>query len=162
MNQQLLNKLRGMNEAELYSALYKDHLTGAYNRQAFEGVDFATVAIVDMDSLKYLNDTYGHDVGNNYLVELAAVLRNIFGDDNVYRLGGDEFAVTGNTATGIRRKLNKVRLLFPGFTAGIGMTIAEADDALLAAKEQRENCGQRATRGECPPWLANNYQRSLA
>lgn len=129
-----------MDESELYAAIYKDELTGINNRKAFNETEYSTVAIVDLDSLKYLNDTYGHRVGNNYMIELVAVLRNIFGDDNVYRLGGDEFAVTGNTATDIRRKLEQAQLLFPGFTAGIGMTIADADDALMAAKEQREKC----------------------
>ena len=157
MNQQLLNKLRGMNEAELYSALYKDHLTGAYNRQAFEEADFATVAIVDMDSLKYLNDKYGHRIGDQYMIELVNTLREAFDDDNVYRLGGDEFAVTSYlSCEALNVKLTHIQRKVEFFTFGTGLHLAEADDKLNVNKERREKCGQRAARGECPPWEIKN------
>lgn len=153
MNQKLLESIRSMNEAELYSAIYKDSLTGANNRRAFEQADFITVAIVDMDSLKYLNDEYGHRTGDQYMIDLVDVLRSKFGDDNVYRLGGDEFAVTSYlSCEALAVKLSHIQRKVKFFTFGTGMQLADADNRLNVNKERREKCGQRASRGECPPW----------
>lgn len=157
MNQKLLENLRSMSEAELYSAIYKDSLTGANNRRAFDQADFTTVAIVDVDSLKYLNDEYGHRTGDQYIIGLVDILRSKFGDDNVYRLGGDEFAVTSYlNCEALNAKLTHIQRKVEFFTFGTGMCLAEADDKLNANKERREKCGQRASRGECPPWEIKN------
>ena len=86
----------------LERAAYIDSLTGALTRRAFdEGVgmemaaaNYGTVAMLDLDDLKSVNDTWGHDTGDGLLrhaVEsLRARLRPL---DQVYRWGGDEFAV---------------------------------------------------------------------
>jgi GGDEF domain-containing protein len=154
MNQHLINKLRSMNESELYSALYKDQLTGAYNRQAFDMADFTTVAIVDMDSLKYLNDTFGHRIGDEFLVELVSVLREAFNDDSVYRLGGDEFAIVSYlSCEALQVKLSHIQKTTEFFTFGVGLHLAQADDQLNKNKERREKSGQRASRGMKPSWI---------
>jgi diguanylate cyclase len=83
-----------------------DGLTGIANRRNF---DFTiqrwvagyetnetpfTVAIIDIDCFKMVNDTYGHQAGDQVLVETAAVLgKNIRGDDFLARYGGEEFVV---------------------------------------------------------------------
>jgi diguanylate cyclase (GGDEF)-like protein len=57
------------------------------------GEDFS-VAFVDLDGLKRINDTYGHQEGNRALKDTAHVLRECFREsDIIARLGGDEFAV---------------------------------------------------------------------
>jgi len=154
MNQILLSKMQAMSEEELFSSLYKDSLTGAYNRRAFDQAEYSTVAIIDLDSLKYLNDTHGHRTGDDYLKILVSNLCMVFNNEDVYRLAGDEFAVTSELYEGqIASILELVRERFPAFSYGIGITLAEADDALNEQKHRREQCGQRASRGECPPWL---------
>lgn len=81
-----------------------DELTGLYNRRGF--LEHAHAAITskrnrgkralvvyaDMDNLKMINDTYGHDEGDFALREIAAILKDTFRNtDIVARFGGDEF-----------------------------------------------------------------------
>ncbi len=49
--------------------------------------------VLDIDDFKHWNDTYGHDKGDQLLVEFSALLKDVFGKDSVYRYGGDEFIV---------------------------------------------------------------------
>lgn len=76
-----------------------DHLTGLLNRREFERVIAQqrgphAVLAADVDNLKIINDTYGHEAGDATLRSVAAVLRAAVGrDDVVARVGGDEFAV---------------------------------------------------------------------
>jgi len=83
-----------------------DALTGCLNRRGWSealrseeqrcsrhGLD-AAVVIVDLDGLKAVNDSEGHDAGDRCLVECADALRGaVRAEDAVARLGGDEFAV---------------------------------------------------------------------
>lgn len=77
-------------------------LTGALNRQAFfefaENVStmnsWRLMIYVDLDGLKYINDTHGHAAGDGYLKTFAENMRtNIRHDDIFARMGGDEFTV---------------------------------------------------------------------
>lgn len=53
-----------------------------------------TLLIIDVDTFKQVNDTYGHEIGDRILQKVAAMLAHIFrASDYVIRLGGDEFAV---------------------------------------------------------------------
>jgi len=83
-----------------------DDLTGLYNRkgflalaehrvkQAYRSGEPFSIAFVDLDGLKHINDTLGHQVGNRALVDTAIVLRDSFRQsDTLARLGGDEFAI---------------------------------------------------------------------
>ena len=77
--------------------LYKDVLTGAYNRRYFEekvkdmSVN-AGIAVIDLDDFKLCNDTYGHDGGDLVLTTVVKVIRHyIRRTDILVRYGGDEF-----------------------------------------------------------------------
>ncbi len=79
-----------------------DALTGLLNRRAFRArlarelaepdAQFALI-LCDMDNLKRLNDTLGHEAGDLALRLLADALRTGLRRDDAYRLGGDEFAI---------------------------------------------------------------------
>ncbi len=77
-----------------------DYLTGLANRRGMmsmlsqreEGGPL-TVISIDLDRFKNVNDTYGHQMGDNVLVLFASELRAYFVDDFVFRIGGDEFLV---------------------------------------------------------------------
>jgi diguanylate cyclase (GGDEF)-like protein/PAS domain S-box-containing protein len=92
--------------ALLESLSLVDDLTGLYNRKGFfalaehrvkvanrTGEPFS-IAFVDLDGLKRINDTFGHQEGNRALVDAANVLRESFRESDILaRLGGDEFAI---------------------------------------------------------------------
>jgi diguanylate cyclase (GGDEF)-like protein/PAS domain S-box-containing protein len=92
-----------MGEEKLKYLSLHDSLTGLYNRIYFEEeinriekARYDTVGVVscDVDGLKLVNDTLGHDQGDNLLVAAARVIRESFRDgDLVARIGGDEFSV---------------------------------------------------------------------
>jgi diguanylate cyclase (GGDEF)-like protein len=78
----------------------RDALTDAYNRTAFRhfftegGARFARgcVALIDMNSLKSINDRHGHDVGDRAIRLVADAIRGLFrAEDPLFRWGGDEF-----------------------------------------------------------------------
>ena len=77
--------------------LYRDALTGAYNRRYFEDrvknmPMKAGIAVVDLDDFKLCNDTYGHDAGDVALQTLVRTIRKyIRKSDLIIRYGGDEF-----------------------------------------------------------------------
>lgn len=83
-----------------------DSLTGLDNARAFRGaVGLAvaycrlnkyplTIAYIDLDNFKCINDRYGHSRGDALLRDVASILRNsLRATDSAARLGGDEFAV---------------------------------------------------------------------
>jgi diguanylate cyclase (GGDEF)-like protein len=86
----------------------RDELTGLYNRRGFyvlaeqahrlaqrAGAPFF-VLFVDLDYLKLINDTLGHEVGSERLKQVARILEQTFREtDVVGRLGGDEFVAAG-------------------------------------------------------------------
>lgn len=89
---------------EAYRVAYTDPLTNTQNRlpyierlndvqrniAAYKGVTFM---MFDVDDFKKLNDEKGHAAGDEALRNVAAVLKSVFAEENVFRLGGDEFAV---------------------------------------------------------------------
>ncbi len=91
---------------QLHYLAHFDALTGTANRRLFEdrceqAIQSAIrhkhhVALIalDIDHFKRINDTLGHDAGDEFLVTLAARLKNcVRREDTIARLGGDEFAV---------------------------------------------------------------------
>jgi diguanylate cyclase (GGDEF)-like protein len=90
----------------LHSMALTDELTGLHNRRGFlrSGAQLlemaarrqhsATLIYIDVDQLKYVNDSSGHDAGDALLRRTAQVLLDVSGNHHVIgRLGGDEFAI---------------------------------------------------------------------
>src|SRR5262245_8323121 len=93
-------------EEKLRDSSLKDDLTGLFNRrgllrQAAPYFDFARrqkekllLLFIDLDGMKRINDEFGHQEGDNALINTATILNRSFrSSDIVARLGGDEFAV---------------------------------------------------------------------
>ncbi|MDO4479268.1 MAG: diguanylate cyclase [Lachnospiraceae bacterium] len=87
-------------EDMVHRMAYVDALTGLHNRRHADekmaalceaGKPF-TLTIVDVDYLKYCNDTFGHEMGDDYLKHVAVLLKTKHGGD-VCRVGGDEFFI---------------------------------------------------------------------
>lgn len=84
----------------LESRVMRDALTGVYNRsylEAFQSFDITTpyfVIFMDLDRFKQINDQYGHDTGDQVLVEITRRLRRLCQTaDVICRYGGDEFVL---------------------------------------------------------------------
>jgi diguanylate cyclase (GGDEF)-like protein len=77
---------------------YRDELTGlparrALNEELLKVGRTYTLAMVDIDHFKKVNDTYGHDVGDQVLKMVAAQIEKVNGGGRPYRFGGEEFTV---------------------------------------------------------------------
>ena len=92
---------------DLNSRIYTDAMTGVKNKAAFDVLsgslnsaihngkhmpEFAVV-MMDCNRLKHINDTYGHDHGDIYLVTACDAICKVFMHSPVFRMGGDEFVV---------------------------------------------------------------------
>lgn len=155
---------------ELESIAFRDDLTEAFNRNfihlyltenwrnRFEAVAFL---FVDIDNFKALNDTYGHTVGDNILIEtVKRIQRCVRKTDIVCRVGGDEFVVVipeyGQTTTLTRNVenvlaefVNPIRTdkadIYASISIGVSMypqdgqdvdqLLKNADDAMYRVKQ---------------------------
>jgi diguanylate cyclase (GGDEF)-like protein len=133
-----------------------DTLTGLPNRRAFRrrlareaelGQGFALI-LCDMDNLKQVNDSQGHEAGDRALQTMAAALRSeLRRSDEAYRVGGDEFAVVLSGASRLDAE-RVMRRLRDGIEASFGVAVHEpgqdperlvlrADKALYETKRRR-------------------------
>ncbi|SMG26265.1 diguanylate cyclase [Fibrobacter sp. UWB13] len=91
---------------QMQGLAFQDSLTGVRNKMAYDNyiaelesriesgeVKSYGIAILDTNNLKEINDTYGHENGNAYLVNSCKLICQIFTHSPVFRIGGDEFLV---------------------------------------------------------------------
>ncbi|MCR5278455.1 MAG: GGDEF domain-containing protein [Lachnospiraceae bacterium] len=101
--QELQNSKR--REQDMSELANKDSLTGVRNRTAYDALQKELVinlnkgdsrfgfAMIDLNGLKQINDTYGHDKGNVSIKKLCNLVCTVFAHSPVFRVGGDEFVV---------------------------------------------------------------------
>jgi len=90
---------------DMHELAHMDALTGIRNKLAYDketakidgeiangGTSFG-IAMIDLNFLKVINDTYGHEYGNETIKELSRLICSTFVHSMVFRIGGDEFAV---------------------------------------------------------------------
>ncbi len=110
-------------EERLRSLSLRDDLTGLYNRRGFFTLAQREVGsaarsrrelfllFADLDGMKLINDTYGHNAGDEALHLAAKAFRRTFRDSDILaRMGGDEFAVLGERTPGARSRTIVARL----------------------------------------------------
>jgi diguanylate cyclase (GGDEF)-like protein len=156
-----------------------DPLTASLNRHAFysmveghraSGAASGCVAVVDLDALKPVNDTFGHAAGDAAIRAVARAIRQVVrADDLVFRWGGDEFLVVlfGVSEDGARRRLDGLDAMLavvpvPGskepltVTVSVGVAafaeVAGLEKALEVADERmyRRKLTRRPTAGPRP------------
>ncbi|MDB5093487.1 MAG: hypothetical protein JWO85_1588 [Candidatus Eremiobacteraeota bacterium] len=144
-----------MEVRRLEDAMFVDSLTNVGNHRAFKddldreislGARFGpplTLAMLDIDEFKLVNDQNGHVYGDRVLVELARILRAGRVEDRAYRVGGDEFAIIlpHTSAEGARAVLERIRLAasttLHGSTVSIGFSTADAFDITAEALQHQ-------------------------
>lgn len=147
---------RRMAERSLEYSAYHDSLTSLKNRHALEKDLAAIIAeeggkrpalmLLDLDKFKFINDTMGHNVGDEILLALSKRLKQAAGSDQeVYRLGGDEFVILwrGGPPEAVVRQFCEALLALISFpfdlddlrlSAGgsVGVTWVQAGDATMS------------------------------
>lgn len=152
---------------------FRDPLCGCYNRHYLElkqGKFFqqtqdsnnilpVSFIMCDIDGLKKVNDTHGHDAGNEYIILCHDIIKStIRHTDLIFRLGGDEFLiiltntseqVAKNIVSAIEKQMQQVQKEYPT-SISIGVSTAEAfpvdyaqcihlaDDAMYKKKQARK------------------------
>jgi diguanylate cyclase (GGDEF)-like protein len=172
--QRLRGRIQGAELGALVEQLHdlsqRDPLTGLANRRALDTLlgdlcarnERFAVILVDVDGFKAFNDSYGHQIGDDCLRRVAAMLRASlrFATDRIARMGGEEFAVVlprtalddaRTMAERMRNSIHELRIphvgsptgdvvsISAGVSASTGGTspdevVAEADKALYRAK----------------------------
>ncbi len=137
------------NETKLFKADSEtDSMTGLYNRRAFtetmdeirknDSVREVSIAIVDVNGLKQVNDEKGHMAGDELIKNTAASLFELYGDHGkAYRIGGDEFAViimeplddVEECVKQIRTRISKCKLQFSE-ALSVAIGVARGEDYL--------------------------------
>lgn len=156
----------------LWNMAHRDGLTGAYNRLAYDeefialhelaksGRISTTLLLIDCDRFKYINDSYGHQVGDEILITLVLLIQKCLRtDDKLYRIGGDEFVVLlteHNSAYGVNVGQRILQVVAEYDTSQLGMHeplqvsvgIAHAatvnSDVLLSLHKQADKAMYRA------------------
>ncbi|MDE1992122.1 MAG: diguanylate cyclase [Rhizobiaceae bacterium] len=155
-----------MQMKQLRAAAASDYLTGLYNRRYFydHGPRIVneclrhqrptSVAILDIDHFKHLNDTYGHEIGDQVLKAVAGRLHSLFeGSENLLsRLGGEEFGILftemdSRAATElceeVRRNLSNLKVNADDEELSVTVSIGVADIAGYEAFENYLNAADQ-------------------
>lgn len=161
-------------KSELERLVVVDPLTGVFNRRKFHDVLDRAVSnavrhghrfallMIDIDHFKHINDTFGHQVGDDVLRSACERINGtVRSTDQLFRVGGEEFCLLASVAADedvapLAEKLRKVvaEQPFPvagKITASIGIAhfregdtqealYARADDAMYQAKRKGRNC----------------------
>lgn len=136
---------------QLERQIVTDELTGLWNRTKFVldtgGREHSVVMVLNMDNFDHVNTSYGYQVGDKLLVQLAELLKaNVPEGASLYRLAGNEFALLcvhtdDGLVEGMARKLNHLIQEHPfavgelevSLTATIGVARGHGEDAVLHA-----------------------------
>lgn len=105
----IIEKIDALEDAELKEMIYQlieerhnliktiklDPLTGTYNRRVLDDIEnFSALAMCDIDDFKIINDNYGHEIGDEFIKIVAAILMKCINEDDIVcRYGGDEFLI---------------------------------------------------------------------
>jgi diguanylate cyclase (GGDEF)-like protein len=144
-----------------YSLAYRDELTGLHSRRAFNDAlarlkpPYA-IAAVDIDRFKSINDTYGHDTGDQVLRLIASRLASVTGGGQAYRVGGEEFTILfpGRSAKDLFPHLDLLR-----------MNIESCSFRLRRGEDRRQtprDSDRRATAGRKPKAAKRDTSAALS
>ena len=155
----IIESLKKQNEF-YKKAAYLDTLTKLHNRRIINELDdYSSVILGDINYLKNINDTYGHDTGDQVLVEVSNLFKEYVGENDVVcRWGGEEFLILLKDCTEehayqkanlIKQQLIKLKSIF-GFnvTMSFGVSkisetieesVKKADVAMYQSKDKGRN-----------------------
>ena len=170
---QTRKRVADMTSQEMQNELLTSDKTGLGNLRAYHEAEPKPIkASMDVDSLKWVNDTLGHETGDLLLSRMGDALKAAGLDKDAFHVSGDEFWAHGDDPEKLNGafdkaysylKDNPITVEMPdgkkvslvgGFSYGTGKSISEAEKGLQAHKSAREEAGQRAARGAEPPGVS--------
>ena len=102
-NYLLMERLRTLSSIDMLTGIMNRNIMNNRVDRVIAGKDVLespfAIIFADMNGLKRLNDTKGHQAGDTLLKDAAALLSEVFYDAEVYRVGGDEFMVIATKMT---------------------------------------------------------------
>lgn len=150
-------------EEQLEYLSYHDQLTDLYNRRFFE-IELKrldkprhlplTMIMLDVNGLKLINESFGHETGNMFLAKTAeAIKRSCRSSDIIARIGGDEFGIIlpqssrENAQSIVARirsilKNEQIQNLIISLSVGIGTKLGESEDILKVYKKMEDELHQ--------------------
>lgn len=145
------NKKFKRSQEKIEDIVYKNILTGMKNRYALENdigerlqSEPFNMAMFDMDNFRNINDTYGYDFGDEYLVQIAEKLQNDFGEyAEIYNICGNQFFVLFNSGISKERSINLSKNIFT--TMGMAYNIGNIGIQLSVS-----GSAYNYLPGECP------------
>lgn len=159
-------------DVKLRNLAFFDSLTNLYNRSYLvekiipyydNKASEYTVVFIDLDNFSHINDTYGHQYGDNLLIGFSSILKEVFNEDTLIRLGGDEFIILIDSIDkslielkllNLKQVLNKPIMnygatMYITYSAGLSMfpndgfnfyeILKNADSAMYEAKDKGKN-----------------------
>ena len=157
---------------QISKTAFRDALTGVGNQAAYNQVaekltqdienktaEFAIV-MVDVNNLKFINDTYGHKMGDSYIRGCCSMICNIYKRPPVFRIGGDEFIVVLQNEDYACRllRLTQMSEMFKGsytqkdredwerYSVSAGMAEYTADDKTVEQVQKRADAEMYANK----------------
>lgn len=139
--------------ADWHDMAYVDSLTGVYNRRYYEEKSKESVvgcAVIDIDYMKQLNDTYGHAYGDTAISLVASTLQSFSSTQiDVIRYGGDEFILLFYGMLDARVQAGviyqTIHQMFPTYE---GQTLTFTTSMGLARRQQEESFAHLFTRAD--------------
>ncbi|UCJ18952.1 GGDEF domain-containing protein [Pseudomonas sp. MM211] len=140
-----------------------DYLTSIYNRRAFmerlnkftESKPGGFFLMIDIDNFKKINDSYGHDVGDQVLCAMASYFRAVEGNSVYGRIGGEEFAVfidTLSEKTALAYAQRLLEIVRNGYSSPVAFTIS----AGLVPFTKGDQLSEILVRGDRCLYMAKN------
>ena len=129
---------------QISETAYKDALTRVGNQASFnkftdiltqeiaDGTAKFAIVMVDLNNLKYVNDTYGHKFGDHYIKGCCNIICGVYKRSPVFRVGGDEFVVALRNEDYMSRLLRMTQIT-EAFMASYGQTDKEAYERFSAS-----------------------------
>lgn len=144
------NKKFKRSQEKIEDIVYKNILTGMKNRYALEKdigerlqSEPFNMALFDMDNFRSINDTYGYDFGDEYLVQIAEKLQKSFGEyAEIYNITGNEFFVLFNSDISKEKSINLSKNIF----TAIGMAYSVGN---IGIQLSVSGCAYNYLPGDC-------------
>ena len=164
-----------INKKNMQDKILKANLTGCYNRKyivskiksKFDNNIFNFgIFFIDINKLKFVNDTLGHDFGDEYILNVSKAIKNaVRENDLIAKIGGDEFLILLNNVTEtylkevedkIRKNLEEIDRKTPNYTVSASMgyvfvdeqTIKLGMDEVIKLADEKMRYNKKCFKGE--------------